>query len=127
MVKSPIHQQHLCSHCSTMLFQYVCTIDAKRLTNKDQVFKTYVYYMAKLSIKPVEHFKNFEIHPYFFCQPACLPTIRPTSGGRILPVFSYSTEYRHANKDLLFRLRFIHCAIVSPFALHCFPFFLTGG
>ena len=30
------------------------------------------------------------------------------------------------NTDLLFRLRFIHCAMVSPFILPCLPFSLTG-
>ena len=43
-----------------------------------------------------------------------------------MPVLSQNTEYRCAYTDLLFRLRFIHCAMVSPFILHCFPFSLTG-
>ena len=59
--------------------------------------------------------------------PFCLPAVRPTTGRRIGPVFSHNTEYQHANTDLLFRLRFIHCGLVSPFILHCFPFSLTGG
>ena len=54
--------------------------------------------------------------------PACLPAVRPTSGWRIGPVFSYHTEYWCANTDLLFRLRFIHYAIVNPFILACLPF-----
>ena len=58
--------------------------------------------------------------------PACLLAIRPTIGRRIRPVFSHNTEYWHANTDLLFQLRFIHCVMVSPFILHCFPFSLTG-
>ena len=58
--------------------------------------------------------------------PASLPAVRPTSGGRIGPVFSHNTEYRLANTDLLFRLRFIHCTLVSPFILPCLPFSLTG-
>ena len=51
--------------------------------------------------------------------------MRPTSGRRIGPVFYSNTEYRY-NMDLLFQLRFIHCTMVSPFILHCFPFSLTG-
>ena len=45
---------------------------------------------------------------------------------RISSIFSHNTEYRLANTDLLFRLRFIHCALVSPFILPCLPFSLTG-
>ena len=67
-----------------------------------------------------------KIHWFFVFQPACLPAIRPTSSGRIGPVNSYNTEYRCTNTDLLFQLRFIHCAMVSPFILHCFSFSLTG-
>ena len=74
-------------------------------------------------VKPVEKFQNFEIHPYFVCR---LPAVRPTSGGRIGPIFSHNTEYRFANTDLLLRLRFIHCALVSTFILPCLPFSLTG-
>ena len=58
--------------------------------------------------------------------PACLPAIRPTNGGRIGPNLSHNTEYWCANTDLLFRLRFIHCAMVSPFILPCLPFPVTG-
>ena len=61
-----------------------------------------------------------------FRLPACLPAIRLTNGRRIGPVFSHNTEYRCVNTDLLLRLRFIHCAMASPFILHSFPFSLTG-
>ena len=37
-------------------------------------------------------------------------------------VLSHNAEYRCANTDILFRLRFIHCVIVSPIILHCFSF-----
>ena len=40
------------------------------------------------NLKPVENNKKFKIHPYFVSKPACLPTIRPTSSGKIGPVFS---------------------------------------
>ena len=33
---------------------------------------------------------------------------------------SHNAEYRFATTDLLFRLRFIHCTIVSPFIARCF-------
>ena len=66
--------------------------------------------------------------------PACLPVcdmfiytyVRPTSGGRIEAVFSRNAGYHHATTDLLIQWRFIHCAIVSPFILHCFSSSLTG-
>ena len=51
------------------------------------------------------------------CLCACLP--RPTSGCRIGPAFYHNTEYQHVNTDLLFRLRFIHCTMVTPFILPC--------
>ena len=74
----------------------------------------------------MEKYWNFEIHPYFVCRPPSLPVVRPTSGGRIGPIFSHNTEYRLANTDLLFWLRFIHCALVNLFILPCLPFSLTG-
>ena len=74
----------------------------------------------------MENFKNFKTHLYFVWRPPSLPAVRPTSNRRIGPVFSPNTEYRCANTVLLFRLRFIHCAMVSPFIFHCFPFSLTG-
>ena len=44
---------------------------------------------------------------------ACLPAVRPTSGRRIGPVFSHNIEYRYANTNLLFQLRFIHSDMMS--------------
>ena len=60
-------------------------------------------------VKPAENFKNFETHPYFICLPAYLSPyhmyvltyVRPSSGGRMGPVFSYNTENQHANTDPL--------------------------
>ena len=75
-----------------------------------------------LTCREVLKFRNSPV----FRLPASLPAVRPTSGGRIGPIFSHNTEYRFANTDLLFRLRFIHCALVSPFILPCLPFSLTG-
>ena len=72
---------------------------------------------------PVENFKNFKIHPHFVCQPASQPAVRPTSGRSTGPAFSDNAEYQCAITDLLFRLRFTHCAMVSPFILRCFSFF----
>ena len=48
-----------------------------------------------------------------FCLLACLPAVRPTTGGRIGPVFSYNAGCQLANIDLLIQLQFIHCTIVS--------------
>ena len=72
-----------------------------------------------LIVKHVENFKNFKVHLYFIC----LLAVRPTSGGK--SVFK-DTEYWHANTNILFRLRFIHCAMVSPFISYCFCFSLCG-
>ena len=77
---------------------------------------------------------NFKIsrptHILSACLPACLPTgspaVRLTNGKRIGLVFSHNTKYPCANTSLLFWLRFIHCTMVSPFILHCFPFTSTG-
>ena len=49
-----------------------------------------------------------------------------TSDLRIGLAVSHNTEYWRPNTDLLFQLRFIHCAMVNPFILYCFPFSLTG-
>ena len=40
--------------------------------------------------------------------------------------FSHNAGYWCATTDMLFWLRFIHCAIVSPFIFHWFSFSLTG-
>ena len=68
-------------------------------------------------VQHVKNFKNIETHTYFVCLAACLPAISPTSCWRIEPAFSHFKEYQHANTNLLFRLRFIHSAMVSPFIL----------
>ena len=57
--------------------------------------------------------------------PTCQSAVRPTSDRNIGPVFSHNAEYRCTTKDLLFRLRFIHCTMISPFILRCFSFSLT--
>ena len=44
----------------------------------------------------------------------------------VLCVLSLAYLVFCANTDLLFRLRFIHCAMESPFIIYCFPFSLTG-
>ena len=54
-----------------------------------------------------------------------LPAIRLTS-GRIGPVFSHNVGYQHTTTDLLFKLRFIHCTMVSPFILPFLSFSLSG-
>ena len=76
----------------------------------------------------LEHawFKNFKTHPYLVRWLASLPAVRPTSSRRIGPGFSHNAEYWHTKTDLLFQLRIIHCTMVSPFILLCFPFSLTG-
>ena len=55
---------------------------------------------------------------------ASLPTVRPTSGGRIGPVF-LTIQVIDPLPDLLIWLRFIHRTIVSPFILQNFSISLT--
>ena len=71
-------------------------------------------------------FQNPPVFCLLACLPPCLPAVRLTSGKRVGLVFSCNTEYQCTNTDLLFQLCFIHCAMVSPFVLPCFPFSLTG-
>ena len=64
-------------------------------------------------------FKNFQIHLYFVCHlPACLPAIRPGSATCTGPIFLTKNVIGFYNMNLLFRKRFIHCAMVIPFMLH---------
>ena len=59
--------------------------------------------------------------------PTYQTAVRPTSGRNIGPVFSHNAEYQCTTTDLLFRLRFIHCTMISPFILRCFSFSLTDN
>ena len=65
-------------------------------------------------------FKNFQIHLYFVCHlPAtCLPAVRPGSDTCTGPMFFIKNVIGIYNTNLLFRKRFIHCAMVIPFMLH---------
>ena len=65
-------------------------------------------------------FKNFQIHLYFVCHlPACLPACRKTRFR-----YMYGSNFLTKNvigvynTNLLFRKRFILCAMVIPFMLH---------
>ena len=46
--------------------------------------------------------------------------------GRYGQFYSHNREYQRANTDLLFQIRFISCAIVSPFIIHYFLFSLSS-
>ena len=69
-------------------------------------------------------FKNFQIHLYFVCHlPACLPAtclpaVRPGFAMCTGPIFLTKNVIGVYNTNLLFRKRFIHCALVIPFMLH---------
>ena len=62
-------------------------------------------------------FINFQIHLYFVCHlpPACRKTGSTTCTG---PIFLTKNVIGVYNTNLLFRKRFIHCALVIPFILH---------
>ena len=48
--------------------------------------------LIPLLVLPVEIFQIF-LNPPAFHLTACQPAVRPTSGGRIGPVFSHHEEY----------------------------------
>ena len=52
------------------------------------------------------------------CLPACLPAIRPGSATCTGPIFLTKNVIGIYNTNLLFRKRFIQCAMVIPFMLH---------
>ena len=60
-------------------------------------------------------FKNFQIHLYFVCH---LPAVRPGSTTCTCPIFLTKNVIGVYNTNLLFRKRFIYCAMVIPFFLH---------
>ena len=60
-----------------------------------------------------------------FISSASLPAVKPINDGRIGPVLSHNEGHWHATTDLLFWLRFIHCAIVTVSILYYFSFSLT--
>ena len=68
--------------------------------------------MKILTVQSVENFKIFEPNSILSdCLPACLPAIRPTSTMSMTPDLSLNKGNRVRFTKLLFRLRFIHCAI----------------
>ena len=58
--------------------------------------------------------KNFQIHLYFVCH---LPAIRPGSATSTGQIFLTNNVIGIYNTNLLFRKRFIHCALMIPFIL----------
>ena len=64
-------------------------------------------------------FSKFSNSPLFCLPPTCpLPAIRPCSATCTGPIFLTKNVIGIYNTNLLFRKRFIHCALVSPFILH---------
>ena len=67
-------------------------------------------------------FKKIQINLYF----ACLPfAVRPGSAMCTGPVFLTKNVISVYNMNVLFRKRFIHCAIMIPFILHWPSFFFS--
>ena len=57
--------------------------------------------LISLLVLPAEIFQIFS-NPPISCLTAYQPTIRPTSGGRIGPVYSHHEEYRRIITNMLF-------------------------
>ena len=51
---------------------------------------------------------------HFICQPACLPTVKPSSTSSKAP---QKKGNRIRFTKLLYQLRFFHCAMVTPFII----------
>ena len=60
------------------------------------------------------NFKNFEIYLYFICQPVSQPAVRPGFARCMAPDFSHNKDNQVGFTKMLFRLRFVHCAITCP-------------
>ena len=60
-------------------------------------------------------FKKFQIHLYFVCH---LPVVRAGSATCTRPIFLTKNVIGVYNTNLLFRKRFIHCAMMIPFILN---------
>ena len=93
-------------------------------TSYNNIAVMILYKIKNLNNLAAESLKNSK---FTSISSASLPAVRPTSGRRIGSVISCNacrilTCYHRS----VIRLRFIHCAIVSPFMLYCFSFFLTG-
>ena len=54
----------------------------------------------------------------------CLPAVRPSSTSARAPDLSEDHCRIVRFMNLLFRRRFVHCALILPFILQSFPFFL---
>ena len=65
--------------------------------------------------------KVFGIYLYFVCLPASQPAVRPGSARPTGPEISHNTGSGGGFTKMLFRKRFIHCAMVSPFILRFLP------
>ena len=72
-------------------------------------------------------FENFQIHLHSVCH---LPAVRPGFATCTGPIFltknnTIRISLLNYNTNLLFRKRFIHCAMVIPFMLHWPLFFFS--
>ena len=57
------------------------------------------------------------------CLPACLPAVRPGCARPRAPVLSHNQCIIGVFTNLLFRRRFVHCAMVFPFIPYYLAFF----
>ena len=64
------------------------------------------------------NFKKIEIYLYFVCLPAGLPAVRPGCARCMAPDFSHNKGNHVGFTKLLFRLRFVHCAMVISFIIN---------
>ena len=75
----------------------------------------------------LENFKNLEHYDDFVswhaCLAACLPAVRPSCTRPRASVLSHNQCIIGGFTNLLFRRRFIHCAMVFPFIPYYLAFF----
>ena len=67
--------------------------------------------------QPTANFEIFEIYLYFVCLPAYLPAVRPGCARCRAPEISHDNGNGGGFTKMLFRRRFIHCAMTISFIL----------
>ena len=77
--------------------------------------------MTSRIFRPTANFENFKIHLYFVCQPDGRtdgqPAVRPSCARCRAPEISHNKGNGGRFTKMLFRRRFIHCAMAIPFIL----------
>ena len=74
----------------------------------------------RVELQVFENLSNFK---FFVCRPACQPAVRPGSTSAKAPVFCHNHCIIGGFTNLLFRRRFLNCAMVRPLIHQSFTFF----